>query len=101
MYVVSLLLPSVDLIKRLASWPRVVEAAAESHEPHRLAFYLHDLAAEFHLLWNKGNEDRGLRFIISEKQDLTRARLALITSLRTVVAAGLIILGVEPVEEMR
>ena len=91
----------LDLIKRLAGWPRIVESAALAHEPHRLAFYLHDLAAAFHLLWNKGNEDPALRFIITGDTRATRARLALVWAVGAVIASGLTIFGVEPVEEMR
>ncbi len=89
------------LIKLLAGWPRQVESAAEAHEPHRLAFYLHDLAGAFHGLWNKGKEEPRLRFIVADSQALTRARLALVRSVALVIAAGLEIFGVEPVEEMR
>ena len=88
------------LIRRLAGWPRLVEAAAQAHEPHRIAFYLYDLAGEFHTLWNRGNDDPGLRFIVEGDQAVTRARLAMITAVATVIASGLAILGVEPVEEM-
>ncbi|MFQ5784813.1 MAG: DALR anticodon-binding domain-containing protein, partial [Alphaproteobacteria bacterium] len=89
------------LIKLLATWPRQVESAAESHEPHRLAFYLHELAAAFHGLWNKGKEDPRLRFIVAGEEELTRARLALVQGVGQVIASGLGIFGVEPVEEMR
>ncbi len=91
----------LDLIKRIAHWPRTVEAAAQAHEPHRIAFYLYDLAAAFHGLWNRGNEDPGLRFIIADDERLTAARLALIQGVATVIASGLSIMGVEPAEEMR
>ena len=89
------------LIKLLASWPRQIEAAAEAHEPHRLAFFLYDLAAAFHGLWNKGNEDPSLRFIVVDDVATTRARLALVRAAGLVIASGLGIFGVEPVEEMR
>ncbi len=89
------------LIKLLAAWPRQLESAAEAHEPHRLAFYLHDLAAAFHGLWNKGKEDPRLRFIVADDDALTRARLAMIRAVGLVIASGLGIFGVEPVEEMR
>jgi len=89
------------LIKRVAGWPRLVESAAETHEPHRIAFYLQDLAAEFHMLWNKGKEEPGLRFLIAEEPELTRARLALVQGVKHVIASGLRVFGVEPVEEMR
>ena len=91
----------IGLIRTLANWPRVVEGAAEAHEPHRLAFYLYDLAAEFHQLWNKGKDDATLRFIIAGKDETTRARLALVQAVATVIASGLAVFGVEPVEEMR
>src|SRR5690606_20680588 len=68
----------LDLIKRLAAWPRTVETAALAHEPHRIAFYLYDLAAAFHVLWNKGNEDPRQRFIVMDDLPLTLARLALV-----------------------
>jgi arginyl-tRNA synthetase len=89
------------LIRVLASWPRLVESAAEAHEPHRIAFYLQDVAAAFHGLWNKGNTEPALRFIQAEDTELTRARLALVLATRTVVASGLAVMGVVPVEEMR
>ena len=88
------------LIRLLAGWPRMVESAAEAHEPHRLAFYLQEVAAQFHLLWTKGRDDAQLRFIISGDPDLTRARLALVRGVATVVASGLAVFGVTPAEEM-
>jgi len=91
----------LELIKIMAGWPRVVESAAEAHEPHRIAFYLSDVAAQFHALWNKGRDDASLRFILSDKRDLTLARLALVQGVAFVVASGLMVLGVVPVEEMR
>ncbi|MBL28811.1 MAG: arginine--tRNA ligase [Rhodospirillaceae bacterium] len=91
----------LGLIKLLAAWPRQIESAAESHEPHRLAFYLYDLASAFHGLWNLGKEDPGLRFLIEDDVATTHARLALIEGVRLVIASGLDIFGVEPVEEMR
>ncbi len=90
------------LIKSMAIWPRTVEGAAEVHEPHRIAYYLHDLAAAFHALWTKGaREDESLRFLKEGDLALTRARLALVSGLATVIASGLAVMGVEPVEEMR
>jgi arginyl-tRNA synthetase len=91
----------VALIRLLAQWPRLVESAAESHEPHRIAFYLQEVAAAFHGLWNKGNADARLRFIQSGAKDLTVARLALVQAVAFVVASGLAVFGVAPVEEMR
>jgi arginyl-tRNA synthetase len=89
------------LIRQIASWPRLVESAAEAHEPHRVAFYLGDLAAAFHGLWNKGKDDASLRFILAGDPALTQARLALVQATAFVVASGLKVMGVEPVEEMR
>jgi len=89
------------LLRLMAGFPRQVEQAAIAHEPHRIAFYLDDLAAAFHGLWNKGKDDASLRFIREEDRDATLARLALIRATAYVVAAGLGILGVEPTEEMR
>ena len=90
----------LGLIRLLASWPRMIDSAAEAHEPHRLAFYLQDVAAQFHLLWTKGRDDTQLRFIISGEPDLTRARLALVRGVAIVVASGLAVFGVTPAEEM-
>jgi arginyl-tRNA synthetase len=89
------------LIRLLAGWPRLVESAAEAHEPHRIAFYLGEVAAAFHGLWNKGKEEASLRFIHAEDWPLTAARLALVQAVAFVVASGLRVFGVEPVEEMR
>ena len=89
------------LIKQLAAWPRVVEQAAASHEPHRVAFYLGDLAAGFHGLWNKGRDDAALRFILADDPVLSLARLALVRAVATVIADGLSVIGVEPLEELR
>ncbi|MBL4839189.1 MAG: arginine--tRNA ligase [Kordiimonadaceae bacterium] len=91
----------IAMIKQCAAWPRMVESAAEAHEPHRIAFFLYDLASEFHTFWNKGNDEPSLRFIIEGKEDLTKARLALIRSVAFVIASGLEVLGVKPLEEMR
>jgi len=91
----------LGLIKLLTGWPRLVEAAAEAHEPHRVAFYLYDVAAAFHGLWNKGKDEASLRFLVAGDADLTAARLALVQATATVIASGLEIMGVTPVEEMR
>jgi arginyl-tRNA synthetase len=91
----------MGLIKQIAAWPRMVEGAAEAHEPHRIAFYLYDLASAFHALWTHGKEHPELRFIVPEDHDLTLARLALVRAVRLAIAAGLGIMGVEPVTEMR
>jgi arginyl-tRNA synthetase len=88
------------LIKHMAAYPRTLEAAAVHHEPHRIAFFLGDLAASFHALWNRGNEQLGLRFLRPDQPGLTRARLALITAVQTALASGLELIGVTPVEEL-
>jgi arginyl-tRNA synthetase len=89
------------LIRRLAEYPRLLEAAATTHEPHRLAFYLHDLASEFHGHWNRGKELPQLRFIDVSDSGVTLARLALVHATKLVLSAGLAILGVSAPEEMR
>ncbi|MEX2128737.1 MAG: arginine--tRNA ligase [Xanthobacteraceae bacterium] len=89
------------LVKRLGQWPRLVEAAAIAHEPHRVAFFLHDLASEFHAHWTRGNDLPHLRFIIRDDPALVVARAALVSGLATVLASGLAILGVRAPEEMR
>jgi arginyl-tRNA synthetase len=88
------------LARRLAEWPRLVESAAASHEPHRVAFYLYDLAGEFHALQNMGKTDPALRFLRDDDAALTLARLALVRATAVVIATGLGILGVTPVNEM-
>lgn len=90
-----------QLLREVAAWPRVVEQAADAYEPHRLAFFLYDLAASFHGLYTLGNKDSGLRFIQADDAELTLARLAMVDAVRTVIRSGLDVLGVEPVEEMR
>jgi len=90
-----------DLIHRIAQFPRMVEAAAEAHEPHRVAFYLYDLASAFHSLWNKGKDLPQLRFVNLTDKDSTKARLALVHALKGVLASGLTILGVTAPDEMR
>jgi len=89
------------LIRRMAAWPRTVEAAAAAREPHRIAFYLGDLASDFHILWNRGRDDATLRFIRAEEPEATRARLALVAATAIVIRSGLAVMGVVPVEEMR
>jgi len=91
----------IALIRQMANWPRLVEAAAETHEPHRIAFYLQELAAAFHALWHKGKDDASLRFLLEGKPELTRARLALVQGMAFVIASGLKVFGVTPAEEMR
>ncbi len=89
------------IIKVLTNWPRIVQAAAKAHEPHRIAFYLSDLAAAFHSLWNKGKEDEKLRFIVEDDQELSYARLSLIKAIAVVIASGLEVIGIEAAEELR
>jgi arginyl-tRNA synthetase len=91
----------LSLMRRIALYPRLVEAAALAHEPHRIAFYLYDLASEFHALWTKGNDLPHLRFIIENDPMITMARLALVEGVVTVLASGLALLGVEAPDEMR
>jgi arginyl-tRNA synthetase len=89
------------VIRLIAQFPRLVESAAASREPHRVAFYLNDLAGAFHSLWNRGRDDSSLRFINDNRRESTASRLALVGSLRSVLGAGLGILGVNAPEEMR
>jgi arginyl-tRNA synthetase len=89
------------LIRRLISWPRMVEQAAEAREPHRIAFYLYDLAGDFHALWNAGRDNAALRFIQAEHPVETAARIALVAATAMVLRSGFAVLGVTPVEEMR
>jgi arginyl-tRNA synthetase len=89
------------LMKKIAAWPRLIEAAAGSHEPHRVAFYLYELASEFHAQWTRGKDSPHLRFIIQSNPSLTVARLALVQGVVTVLASGLALLGVGAPEEMR
>ncbi|MEJ2001744.1 MAG: arginine--tRNA ligase [Maritimibacter sp.] len=91
----------ISVAKKLAEWPRLVEIAARGHEPHRIAFYLYDLASELHGLWNKGNENPALRFVQEGDSEATSAKIALPKAVSIVISAGLGILGVTPAEEMR
>jgi len=91
----------LDLLRRLALYPRMIEAAALAHEPHRIAFYLYDLASEFHALWTRGRDLPYLRFIINNDADMTKARLALVQGVVSVLASGLAVLGVHAPDEMR
>jgi arginyl-tRNA synthetase len=88
------------LVKLGAQFPRIVEAAAVSHEPHRIAFYLGDLAAAFHAQWNKGNDDPEKRFLLAQNPDLTRARMELAAGIGQIIRNGLSLMGVEAAEEM-
>jgi arginyl-tRNA synthetase len=88
------------LVKRAAQFPRVVETAAAAREPHRIAFYLYDLAAEFHALWNVGNDRPERRFLVPEDAQVTAARLSLAAAIGQIIRNGLAIMGVEAVTEM-
>ncbi len=90
----------LSLVKLAAQYPRIVEGAAAAHEPHRIAFYLGDLAAAFHQLWNKGNDDPSRRFLLAQNQELTRARLELAAAIGQIVRNGLGIMGVAAAQEM-
>jgi arginyl-tRNA synthetase len=89
------------LVARIAEWPRLVEIAARTNEPHRVAFYLYELASDFHALWNRGNDETALRFVQEGDDATTAAKIALARATGVALAAGLAILGVTPVEEMR
>jgi arginyl-tRNA synthetase len=89
------------VLEAIAQYPRTVALAAEHREPHRIAFYLEELAGAVHRLWTRGKEDPSLRFLVEDDEALSRARLALLEAARMVVAGGLRVLGVEPVEAMR
>jgi arginyl-tRNA synthetase len=91
----------IGVAKKLAEWPRLVEIAANGHEPHKIAFYLYDLASDLHGLWNRGNDDVSLRFLQDGDNDTTQSKIALIRAVSVVIASGLGILGVTPAEEMR
>jgi arginyl-tRNA synthetase len=91
----------LDLLRRLALYPRMIESAAAAHEPHRIAFYLYDLASEFHALWTRGRDLPYLRFIIDNDAQITKARLAMVQGVVSVLASGLAILGVQAPNEMR
>ncbi len=89
------------LVKRGAQFARVLEAAAMAHEPHRIAFFLYDLAAEFHALWNRGNDDPTRRFLVENNPQLSRARLELALGIAQIIRSGLSLMGVTATEEMR
>ena len=91
----------LSLLRQLALYPRLIDAAAVAHEPHRIAFYLYDLASEFHALWTRGRDLPYLRFIINNDAEITKARLALVQGVVSVLASGLAVLGVDAPDEMR
>jgi arginyl-tRNA synthetase len=91
----------LSLLRQLALYPRLIDTAAAAHEPHRIAFYLYDLASEFHALWTRGRDLPYLRFIIKNDAEITKARLALVQGVVSVLASGLAVLGVDAPDEMR
>jgi len=91
----------LDIIRRMAAWPAVVSGAADAHEPHRIPFYLYDLASAFQQLYSRGSQNATLRFLLENDRSLTIARLALVQSVAIVIANGLRLIGVEPLEELR
>ncbi len=91
----------LSLLRQIALYPRMIEAAAAAHEPHRIAFYLYDLASEFHALWTRGRDLPYLRFIITNDAEITKARLALVQGVVSILASGLAVLGVHAPNEMR
>ncbi|HUE79280.1 MAG TPA: arginine--tRNA ligase [Sphingomicrobium sp.] len=91
----------LGLVKQAAQYSRVIEAAAIAHEPHRIAFFLYELAAQFHALWNRGNDDASRRFLLENNPQLSRARLELALGIGQIIKSGLALMGVEAAEEMR
>ncbi|HYU96145.1 MAG TPA: arginine--tRNA ligase [Sphingomicrobium sp.] len=89
------------LVRRAAQYPRTIESAALAHEPHRIAFYLYDLASDFHALWNRGNDDPERRFLLENNPQLSRARLELALGIAQIIRSGLALMGVAATEEMR
>ena len=90
----------LNLIKFISLWPRILELAAKHHEPHRICFYLIELASNFHSLWNKGSDKPELKFIVEDNVDLTNARLCLVKAVALTISKGLNILKIEPINEM-
>jgi arginyl-tRNA synthetase len=89
------------LVKQAAQYPRVLEGAAMAHEPHRIAFFLYELAAEFHALWNRGNDEPSRRFLLDNNPQVSRARLELALGIAQIIRSGLALMGVVATEEMR
>ena len=90
----------VELLQKLLSWPRIFYQSVQFHEPHRVAFYLYELAGAFHALWNKGKDKTVLRFVHEDKRDFTQARLAIIIAVKNVISAGLNIFSIQPCDKM-
>jgi arginyl-tRNA synthetase len=91
----------LEIIKKLISYQRIIEMSAKHFEPHRIAFYLQELSAEFHALWNKGSDNPNLKFVIKDNPKLTYARLYLVESVKKIIADGLMIFSIKPIEEMK
>ena len=91
----------LKVARQIAEWPRLIEIAARGNEPHKIAFYLYELASDFHSLWNRGNDDTSLRFLQDGETGTSQAKIALISAVAVVISAGLGILGVKPLDEMR
>ncbi|MDB6181898.1 arginine--tRNA ligase [Paracoccus fistulariae] len=91
----------LELARKVAEWPRLVEHAARAHEPHRIAFFLYEIASDLHSLWNRGNDDVSLRFVQDGDFATSQAKIALVRAVGVVISSGLGILGVTPMEEMR
>ncbi|TBN42810.1 arginine--tRNA ligase [Paracoccus subflavus] len=91
----------LDLARKVAEWPRLVENAARAHEPHRVAFFLYEIASDLHSLWNRGNDEVALRFVQNGDPATSQAKIALVRAVGVVISSGLAILGVTPVKEMR
>ena len=91
----------INLMKLVSTWPRIVELSAKSHEPHRVTYFLTEIASEFHHLWSLGNTQPEMRYIISNEIKLTKTRLALAESIRIVISLGLLLIGVKPLEELK
>jgi arginyl-tRNA synthetase len=91
----------LGLVKRAAQYPQILEGAAMAHEPHRIAFFLFDVAAEFHALWNRGNDDPSRRFLVENNPQLSRSRLELAFGIGQIIRSGLGLMGVAATEEMR
>ena len=91
----------LGVARKLAEWPRLVEIAARTNEPHRVAFYLYELASDLHSLWNRGNDEVALRFVQEGDETTTQAKISLVRAVSVVITAGLGILGITPAEEMR
>lgn len=91
----------INLIKKIANFSRIIEMSAINFEPHRIAFYLQELSSEFHALWNKGSENKDLKFIIKNNLDLTEARILLILAVKKIIFIALDIFNINALEEMK